>query len=906
MSSDSELGRLERALAIFVDEFEIQGRDADEILAEHEDLADLLEPMLRGEPIETGLVEGSRFGDYRIVREIGRGGMGIVYEAQQISLDRRVALKLLMQERTSSANALLRFRREAAVIAQLDHENIVRVFATGSEDGRPFIAMELVDGVPLSTLIDAARESAHDRSAGLRAALAVDGSGPRGSYVTILVDVISQVADALSHAHRLGIIHRDIKPANIIVRGDGRAILTDFGIARAETHVGMTATGGMVGTPNYVAPEQVRGAETDSRTDVFALGVTLFESLTLSRPFDGDTPQALFDAILSREPRDPLRVCPELPVELAAIVSLAIEKEPSRRYQSMAAFAEDLRAFAEHRPVSARRRGLGLRLWRWAQRERAKATLAVVLVLAVPIVAALSGYLIANRSTYALGEEARVTQQVDQHLAHGYFQLHKGIVGRARSRFRRALELQSECVEAIAGLALTADRAKGAKAGVAILEGFDETVSRHAALQRLHSELAGATDGPQPTETASPFDAFVAGVLEIRRGHAGSQPAYERAVPLLHRAVLTSDRVRSYFYFEWAHAVGHSDSGMGQYDVRDALRRRWPNSWVASFWSYFAFQNGDRSASLEDAERAVRLNPTLGRLKQNLASSLHANGQNERALTILEELVGKAPEDPSIRYDLAVVYGALGRMDEFRAAAAKSYELGPDLPLAKMIHANVLVMDRDFDGALPLYAEVEASTLPAHQRAEAAARAGSLHRQKRQNDEAKAAYARALALRPEWPEVLTNVGNILLEESDLVGAERYHRQAVAASPGHLQANYNLVFLLRQVSRIEDAIEVAEAWTGASPGHWHAWFELASALYVDRTDLDRALSAVEKALAIAKRSALNPWIMKAQIQFQREDFASAVETMTVACELAPEGRRPALEAALERYRAALAR
>ena len=369
--------RLEQALMLYMAwKGEGSGTDAETFLADNEEYRDLLEPMLE-DTSPTLEPEGKRLGEYRILEEIGRGGMGVVYLAVQAGLARKVALKVLPAHLTLDQTTVLRFQREARMAARLEHPGIVAVHGVGKDEDAYYFAMDYVQGIPLSQKI---KEALRLREAGADK----DSTGTQfGSkkWIEEGVGRIAQVADAMQHAHEQGILHRDVKPSNIIIREDGTPVLTDFGLAREQGLPSMTMTGDFAGTPFYVSPEQGEGrTDLDARTDVFSLGVTLYEVLTLHRPFDGETPREVIHKILDMDPTDPRRFGVDLPPDLRAIIAQALEKDRGLRYSSAGEMARDLRAFLEYKPVSARRATTGRRIVRWSKRN--------------PVVAALSGALI--------------------------------------------------------------------------------------------------------------------------------------------------------------------------------------------------------------------------------------------------------------------------------------------------------------------------------------------------------------------------------------------------------------------------------------------------------------------------------------------------------------------------------
>src|SRR5215468_8172439 len=280
-------------------------------------------------PAPDTLIDQVFDGRYRILRKLGTGGMANVYLAEDQELGRRVALKLLDDRHAQDEQFVERFRREAKNAAGLSHPNIVSIFDRGQAEGTYYIAMEYLDGRTLKEL------------------LVRNGPTP----IPIAIDYARQILSALSFAHRNGIVHRDIKPHNIVVGGDGRLKVTDFGIARSGTSQ-MTEVGSIVGTAQYLSPEQARGAPVDPRSDIYSLGVVLYEMLTGKVPFTGDTPVEIAMKHLSQVPDPPSELRSEVPHDLDAVVMRALAKEPDRRYDSAEEMDADLARVARGLAVS--------------------------------------------------------------------------------------------------------------------------------------------------------------------------------------------------------------------------------------------------------------------------------------------------------------------------------------------------------------------------------------------------------------------------------------------------------------------------------------------------------------------------------------------------------------------------
>jgi formylglycine-generating enzyme required for sulfatase activity len=316
----------------------------------------------------------SDVGDFHILREISRGGMGVVYLAEQKPLGRHVALKVLPPGSGSPFHIAL-FNREAKAAAKLRHPNIVQVYLVGEDRGTHFIAMEYVDG------IDLARELVDRRRTAERAS---KSSHDVIAPVERTVRVVAALADALDYAHSQNVIHRDIKPQNILIDHGDVPRLTDFGLAKDITQVSLSHTGELAGTPAYMSPEQAlsKRVKIDHRTDVYSLGVVLYEMLTLKLPFEGKSQHEILYNISFRMAPPLRKLNPRLPRDLQIICGKAIEKNPADRYQTAGQFAADLRAFNAGLPILARPLPAPRRMARWASRHRMAAALALIAVLA--------------------------------------------------------------------------------------------------------------------------------------------------------------------------------------------------------------------------------------------------------------------------------------------------------------------------------------------------------------------------------------------------------------------------------------------------------------------------------------------------------------------------------------------
>ena len=437
-----------------------------EFLARHADIADDLTACLDGlafvhsaaaqihtdtsAPAEDATVKP--LGDFQLLREIGRGGMGVVYEAVQLSLGRKVAVKVLPLAAAFDQRHLQRFHNEAQAAAQLHHTNIVPVYAVGSERGVHFYAMQLIEGQSLEDVIRDLRNTSRTTTEPTHASPdsatvswnpAAKGQAPaeaattpprplvrpesiaasrsivgpsaealttlrtakRSDFYRTVARLGLQAAEALEYAHQLGVVHRDIKPANLLLDARGNLWITDFGLAQFYAESELTRTGDLLGTLRYMSPEQAAGKAVvlDQRTDVYSLAVTLYELLTLERALPGETRNELLHQIGFVDPRPPRSIDRNIPPELETILLKAAAKEPGDRYASAGAMADDLRRFLHDEPILARPPSLWDKTVKWTRRHKAVAVAALV-VLAVTLVGLIL-------STVLIAREQAKTQQ---------------------------------------------------------------------------------------------------------------------------------------------------------------------------------------------------------------------------------------------------------------------------------------------------------------------------------------------------------------------------------------------------------------------------------------------------------------------------------------------------------------
>jgi serine/threonine-protein kinase len=684
-----------------------------------------------------------RLGDFRVLREVGRGGMGVVYEAEQESLGRRVALKVLTAHQLPDPAHLRRFEREARAAARLHHTNIVPVFGVGEQDGLHYYVMQFIQGLGLDDVIseltrlrsgtpengqteapspDALTATAIARSLmtehfvlaqqtqddsleteppkaewpGKRAessasevALASSGlssvTHPDTRYFRSVARIGLQVARALEYAHSQGIFHRDVKPSNLLLDVQGTAWVADFGLAKAVESDNLTHTGDIVGTIRYMAPERFRG-KCDARSDVYALGLTMYEMLVLRPAFEQTDRQELMRQVLEQEPPRLRKLNSAVPRDLETVIHKAIAKEPAGRYPTAAALAEDLERYLDGKPIRAREVSTLERCWKWARRRPAVAALLANLVVAVltglaaviwqwrAAVAARNEALVARNDALAARDQARqnfelARQAVDDYLSR---------VGQNPLLKEEGLhDLRQELLEAALGYYRNFLRQQGDNPAVRA-----EAAAANERVADIMVELGHVSDA------LAAYDQAIALIEPLVREQPGDpQMATARVRLLAGRLLALRDVAARYgnaiVNFDRVKRIGEEllASGGGTEDLPEILARAYDSA-------AFVFRDTKRiddalRASLrahELAQQATRDRPgdpaaarTLITVSAQAASLLRFAGRvnearrlNEQGITFGKAWVRQHPRDVEMRINLLRLEGNFAMIEKIR------------------------------------------------------------------------------------------------------------------------------------------------------------------------------------------------------------------------------------------------
>jgi serine/threonine protein kinase/Flp pilus assembly protein TadD len=757
----------------------------------------------------------SPLGDFKILREVGRGGMGVVYEALQLSLSRRVALKVLPFAAALDSKQRQRFQNEAQAAAQLHHTHIVPVFAVGSERGLHYYAMQFIEGRTLAVWIGEMRQLAGLAKPTVDAAPAPAGAdtAPRAGPATVrsvttpahfrtVAQFGMQAAEALEHAHQLGVVHRDIKPANLLVDDCANLWVTDFGLAHCRGQTGLTLTGDLVGTLRYMSPEQAlaKRAAIDHRTDVYSLGAVLYECLTLEPAWTGKDREELLRQIALEDPQRPRHANPAVPLELETIVGKAMEKDPDDRYATAQELADDLRRFLEDRPIRAQPPTLWQRACKWARRHQAVVRAASAFATLAIIGLAASTVLVwqeKERTRAALAEaNAHYVAELEQRRqAEANYQMARELVDRyytkvSESRLLRVPGLQPLRKELL-------QNAKEFYSSFVAQRGGDPNARADLALALCR--LAQITE---MVDSASQAVALYEHARELEEQAAREQPdnpAYQRSLAsihqslgILHRNLGRTEAAESAL----TEAVALYEQ-LASTDSRAADFQKARSSAYQALANLYAQTGREGKAEIayleavQALEEVLRHDPADHHARHDLALNYHnlgvlyrAEGKTtlsqrawQQSLDIREQLLKAFPTDPQYQSDLGAAcqsmglsYEESGRQEKADTAYRRALAVYQDL-----VRANPAVT-RFQNGLAETYHNIGTFYL----------KAGQLVDAERNYLEALKVHETLAATHPERPDfqeglalVLANLGRLYHRTEQSAKAEASHRKALA-------------------------------------------------------------------------------------------------------------------------------
>jgi tetratricopeptide (TPR) repeat protein len=810
---------------------------------------------------------------YEILSELGRGGMGVVYQARQLSLNRVVALKMILAGRLATPADVQRFRLEAEAAALLDHPHIVPIYEVGERDGQHFFSMRYIEGGSLAQWLEK------------------PGFRERPGFCREAAHLLATVARAVHHAHQRGILHRDLKPGNILLslRREPSASaaggprddeltphVTDFGLAkRVQGSGGVTQSGAIIGTPSYVAPEQAAAQKgLTTAADTYSLGAILYELLTGQPPFRGPTPLETLLQVLDLEPVRPRSLNPAVDRDLETICLKCLEKVPSRRYPSALALAEDLERFQQGEPIQARRASLAERLWKWGRRRPAGA--ALVLLSAFTVFGLVAGLFLYEHGRAARERDERerrtaVHREVHEELAKGQLALDGGDWQEAR----RAVEAVRSRLDAggphLADLCELADH---------LLAGADERVAAAEKLKQFlhwrnealfHGTLIPGVDRPPDLRRSQEAAWRALKVLGVPLA-GSSAPAFDRALT----AVEQEEVARGCYevLLVLAGTLAHEGSQPKLYEALGLLERaaqvRPPTH------SYYLRKNrylerlGDHAGARRAAEHAKALGSPQGAFDYFLLGEEQLQqGNLEQASAHFQEALRCEPRHFWAQYCQAVCALRREQIGEARVGLTACLRERPDFVWVYNLRGFAHVRLKEFGAA-----ELD--------------------------------FQAALQLAGTTPEarypVLVNRGALRIDQGRLAEALKDLRDACTLQPQQYQAYLNLARahqgldqLAKAGAALDQAVTVAEAALAAGqlePRAVALLYQNRARFHREGNRPDAALADLEQAVRVEAASTRSRTLAdshseRGRLLFQLERYAEALQASELALQAHPE-------------------
>jgi tetratricopeptide (TPR) repeat protein/serine/threonine protein kinase len=923
-------------------------------------------------------------GDFRILREIGHGAMGVVYEAEQMSLGRRVALKVLPFAAGLDPRQLQRFRNEAQAAAQLHHTHIVPVHAVGYERGVHYYAMQYIAGQSLAMVIEELRRQANGgasrsdvtvaREKPREAQATTSGSsqpdesptstvlaGPREStlkspwpttdgreskaeFFRRVARLGVQTAEGLEHAHQVGIVHRDIKPGNLLLDARGDVWITDFGLAQFQTDTRLTTTGALIGTLRYMSPEQAQGKRglTDQRADIYSLGVTLYELLTLRPAFAGRDRHELLQQVLGDEPVRPRRISPAIPVELETIVLKAIAKEPDGRYATAQELADDLRAFLEDKPIRAKPPTLLQRARKWARRRRpVVAAAAAGLFLAFAVLAGSIGWIVRDLAVRRTATERDVGQAVQDAIrlrdegrllagdparwetklsaAFAAVERAEGVLASGVSTpalheqvkaARGALDEDNRLCRFLADLAdlrsqkgddwdptnVAADYARSFREhgiDIEMLPAAEAAALIGICPSSVAAELAAALDdwamSVRAADRQRPLDVARLADPDPWRNRLRSASA-QRDLPelwaLAHEARDRQElgRLPAGSLHGMARALFDAGDATGAEQwLRDALEHHLGDVWLNYALATVLHKGNWSKPRLEEAIRYYSVVRALRpEIAHDLAHALKDSGDLDGAEIVFRSLTRTRPANAHHWTCLGGVLRTKGDLTGAIDASSRAVELRPKSPDVWSNRGVVQHALGRLDRAIADHSKaIELKT----DFARAWYNRGNARKQLKQSDEAIADYSRAIELKPDYADALFNRGNTFLELKQFERAIADYSRVIELRPKMIEAWNNRGIVFGMLNQFERSVADFSKAIELQPSFPNSWMYRANA-YIRLNQFRRAIADYSKVLELDS-GRVDAWNGRGSAYFSLREFDLAKADYSKVIDLKPD-------------------
>ncbi len=884
-----------------------------------------------GEPETTSCLRG-RLGDFRIVCEIGRGGMGVVYEAEQISLGRRLALKVLPFAATLDPRQLQRFRNEAQAAAALKHPHIVGIHSVGCERGVHYFAMEFIEGRTLAQLIEEVR---HLAGLGETAGKAVEVSQvtqsmvagqfsqdvrkPGDNDLTVAMDSIEpttaqadethrratasdstkgphrtndffrlvaqlgiQAAEALDHAHQVGVVHRDIKPSNLMVDANRHLWITDFGLAITQTDPGLTMTGDIVGTLRYMSPEQALGdrRRMDHRTDVYSLGITLYEFLALQPAFGGDGRETLVRRLVEEDPPAPRSINPAIPRDLETIVLKATSKDPQQRYAVAQDLADDLKRFLADKPICARRATLGMRAVKWAKRHRPTVWSAIVLTVIAAVTAAGLAWNQHRQSVQLAADVGEHLAAADAFLQSADYPAVDRELAGARGRLETAGYGNGPLADEVTRLA---DELHARQQAIERFDQFQKL--RH----RIHSEMY-AVDRTI-LDQAQGHCRSALDLYQVMASDSWKQPRDFQDLSPERQASLEEGLVELLF----VSARLEIDESDGQTSAElQAAHRRAVDAfskiqsihkpipavylWIAESWEAL----GEKTAAAQARAQAEALRPATAMDHFLLGEHHGQHGRLDQAVASYWQALARQPDHFLSLLAAGVALGELKKHESAEAMLTGAIAMNPQTVLgyvkrgaSRLEQGRILLAQADFQKARTIDPDL----------AGALVRRASEFRTKGDFEKALAECSEAIRIDPKSAWAYVARGGIYFDQGALYKSIDDLNCAIRLDPGSVMAYWTRACVYRNMGRSAESLADAEECIRLDRKNALGYFGR-GLVCMDRGELDKALADLNEGLRLCPNDS-GAFCFRGDIYCHRGDLEKALSDFEKAVQLNPK-------------------
>jgi tetratricopeptide (TPR) repeat protein len=846
-----------------------------------------------GEGIPEHSLIGKRLGDFEILSLIGTGGMGAVFLARQVLLDREVALKVISDISGTRAKSLERFKREAKVLAKISHQNIVPIYEVGQQGPYSYFAMEYIKGISLDKVLSSIRnakstdkasnimrwcieargnidENKREKADGLsRAEVDTD-------YIVRISRIIISIASALDYAHKKGILHRDVKPSNILIDTEGTAKLVDFGLAKAETQQTITITGEFFGTPNYVSPEQIRRPEiVDCRSDVYSLAATYYECLTLHPPFEGNTVNETLTQVISREAIPPKKYCPRLSNDFNTVLLHALEKLPEDRYPTAAAFANDIENLLEFKPITAKRPSITQRTYKTLRRNPLKVVMVGICILVIvlsyfvvsnytqkrnkatarKLEAIAAGYLVSGNYTEALRYYKKAITQYPFNAA-TYSEI--GTCYEKLKQYPKAIEAYKQAIKTEADYTV----AIGALGGIYYLEGrYDDALGMYEKIIKIRPDaqtyrnIGNLLDDMGRREEA--VDAFKNAI----KANPKDALAYNDLGSVYFKLNLVDDAIKA---FEKAKEID-------------------PNcAFAYNNLGSFYFNSGRYEKALELFEKAIKLNPKFYLAYINLGLVHNKLRNYSEAVNAYKRAIELNPNNALVFNDLGFALDGSGRSNEAAEAYKKAIKIDPNCFEAYNNLGLIYNHSKNYSEAIQLFdkaIEIKPNN------AIAICNLGFAYEGSGNYAQSIKCYEDAIKIDPNYAAAYDKLGNIKHNLGYYEEAIEAYKKSLDIEPDNRLGWLILGLYYRDLHQYKDSIIAFEQIIRLDPNNAEAYYWTGSAYY-NLKESNKAMDAYQKAITINPDYA-DAYLWLGIIYSDLKQYEKAIDVLKKARRLNPQ-------------------